>query len=312
MALQHRFQAGLDRREWWLAARVDGKDRGRTAIGPGHAWLAQRKGFFGTLQGGVARVLRWVGHGLLASPVLVLVYWVLMQVSPRVAGWLVVGFTSSVVLFFAALNAFIVLAMIRYVLSSQLTLKLWSDAPSDAQAAAKELFRDQKERPTVKTGEVLGIGAPADAGIVLRELVSRAQSVRVSESCDFALRTDDDEYVVVRIESAPLVLAKREPNTGLLLPEATRSALAERGIARPENERSLHTLLVRVGDRVTVTGSEDSPIVRIDRFELGGETRGIKHGNVPNAPYRGARGDTALLMRCTADAPMLIVREERA
>jgi len=63
---------------------------------------------------------------------------------------------------------------------------------------------------------------------------------------------------------------------------------------------------------VTITGSEDSPIARIDRFELGGETRGIKHGNVPNAPYRGARGDTALLMRCTADAPMLIVREERA
>ena len=41
-------------------------------------------------------------------------------------------------------------------------------------------------------------------------------------------------------------------------------------------------------------------------------TRGIKHSNVPNAPYRGARGDTALVMRSSAGAPMLVVREARA
>lgn len=311
MALQHRFQAGLDRREWWLAARVDGKDRGRKAIGPGHAWLAQRKGFFGTLQGGVARVLRWVGHALIASPVLVLLYWTLESVNPLLAGWVVVLFVCTVVAFFAALNVFIVLAMIRYVLDSQLTLQLWSD-DAESQRAAEALLFPEGTRPTSKTGQVISIGAPADGGIVLRELVSRARHVRVLEACDFAIRTESDELVVVRMEDAPLLLAAREPGTGLLLPEGTRGALATAGITHPERERGLHTHVVRIGDRVTVTGIEDTPIPRTDRFELGGELRGVKNSDLPSAPYRGARGDTALLLHANSGVPMLITREARS
>lgn len=310
MALQHRFQAGLDRREWWLAARVDGKDRARREIGAGHAWLAQRQGFFGSVQGGVARVLRWVGHALIASPVLVLLYWSLRSVNPLLAGWVVVLFVCAVVAFFAALNLFIVVAMIRYVLDSQLTLHLWS-ADAESEAAAGALLFPDDTRPTSKTGRVISIGAPADGDIVLRELVSRARHVRVLEACDFAIRTDGDELVVVRMEDAPLLLAEREPSTGLLLPSGTRAALAESGITHPERERGLHMNVVRVGDRVTVTGIEDTPIPRTDRFELGGELRGVKNSDTPNAPYRGARGDTALLLHCNTGVPMLIVREAR-
>lgn len=312
MALQHRFQAGLDGREWSLTSRVDGRDRGRREIGAGHPWLASHRGFFGGLQGATARALRWLGHALLVSPLLILVYWPLRQLSPVLGGWLVVGFTSTVVLFFAVLNVFIVLAMIRYVLTRQLTLRLWSQDADGVRAAEQLMFAEASSPLTTKTGQVIGIGAPGDGDILVRELVSRALSVRVFEACDFAIRTDDDEYVVVRVEDAALLLAPREPNTGLALPEGTRNALAERGVTSPERERSLHTHVVRVGDRVTITGCEDAPIARIDRFELGGELRGIKHSAVPNAPYRGARGDTALVMRCTPEAPMLIVREARA
>ena len=194
MALQHRFQAGLDGREGSLASRVDGQDRGRRTIGAGHVWLAQHRGFFGSLQGGVARALRWLGQTLLVSPVLVLVYWALLGPSPLLAGMVVVGFTSAVVAFFAVLNVFIVLAMIRYVLSSQLTLRLWSLESNGAQAAEQVLFGQAKTPLTTKTGQVISIGAPGDGDILLRELVSRARSVRVFEACDFALRTDDDEY----------------------------------------------------------------------------------------------------------------------
>jgi hypothetical protein len=176
-------------------------------------------------------------------------------------------------------------------------------------AAEKLLFPEALG--TRKTGQVISIGAPADGDIVVRELVSRARHVRILEACDFAIRTDEDELVVVRMEDAPLLLARPESSTGLLLPSGTRTALAEAGITHPERERGLHTLVVRVGDRVTVVGIEDTPIPRTDRFELGGELRGVKNSDMPNAPYRGARGDTAMLLHGNSGVPLLIRRGDR-
>jgi hypothetical protein len=137
-------------------------------MGPGHAWLAQQKGFFGTLQGGVARVLRWVGHALIASPVLVLLYWSLRSMSPLLAGWVVVLFVCTVVAFFAALKR-----VHRaghdpptcWTASSPLAL--WS-ADEESQLAAEKLLFPEAALGTRKTGQVISIGAPADGGIVVR------------------------------------------------------------------------------------------------------------------------------------------------
>ena len=307
MALQHRFQAGKDHGSWWLSSRVDGRDMGRRALSREHVWLAPKKGLLGALHGGVARALRFFGYALMASPLLVPLYLVARLLSPLVAGWLVVLFVAAVVGFFAALNAFIVFALIRYALTSHLTLRLWalgSDEPPRAR-----LFPPESRAPTTVRGEVIRIGAPADGNVVLRDLVSRAKSVRIFEACDFALYTDSGEYVVVRIEDAPLLLSRREPRSQLALPEATRASLAERGIARPERERSLHTYCVRLGDRVSVTGLAEDTIPRADRFELGGELRGVTTGHEGSAPYRGARSDSAVLLRCSGGSPMLVIRE---
>ncbi|MCA9534484.1 MAG: hypothetical protein KC593_12425 [Myxococcales bacterium] len=306
MALQHRFQAGMDHGTWWLSSRVDGRDAGRRELGREHVWLAPKMGVLGALHGAVARALRFFGYALLASPLLVPLYLVARLVSPLLAGWLVVLFVVAVVGFFAVLNAFIVFALIRYALTSTLTLRLWalgSDEPP------RDRLFSPSRAPTTVRGEVIRIGAPADGDVVLRDLVSRAKSVRIFEACDFAVYTDSGEYVVVRIEDAPLLLSRREPRSQLALPEPTRAGLAERGIARPERERSLHTYCVRVGDRVSVTGFEEDTLPRADRFELGGELRGVTTGHAGSAPYRGARSDSAVLMRCSAGSPMLVVRE---
>jgi hypothetical protein len=313
MALQHRFVAGTNRGTWSLAAHVDGRDRGRRDLLPDHPWLAPKLGLLGHLHGAVARALRTLGYLLLGSPLLVLVYLTLLQLSPVAAGWVVVAFVCTVVAFFATMNAFIFLAAIRYAMTSQLTLRLWTRA--DSGEARDRVFHKQEagfappDAPTAVRGEVVLIGAPADGAVVLRELVSRARSVRVVEACDFAVYTDGGEYVVVRVEDAPLLLADRDEDRTLALPEGTRHSLAERGITNPARERSLRVSCVRVGDRVSVVGFAADTIARADRFELGGEVRGVTAAQSPAAPYRGARGESATLMRCAVSAPMLVVRE---
>jgi hypothetical protein len=312
MALQHRFQAGLDETvgvsQWWLAAHVDRKDRRPRSIGPEHPWLRQKSGFFGTAHAAVARVLRGFGLALLGSPVLVLVHGALVGTNPVAAGWVVVGFVCAVLTFFAALNLFIVIALIRHLLHSQLALHLW-DADAADRAAAEALLFPPGTEPTSRTGSVVSIGAPLDGDVVLRELVSRARNVRVLEASDFAIETDEGEFVVLRLEDAPLLLAAREPNARMALPEGTRTALAQAGITDAQDERGLHAHVVRLGDQVTVMGVEDTPIARADRFELGGELRAIKQSAAPREAYRGARSDSARLLSAVSGVPMLIVRE---
>ncbi|MCA9578419.1 MAG: hypothetical protein H6726_23400 [Sandaracinaceae bacterium] len=308
MALQHRFLAGMNRKTWSLSARVDsadGTESSRRELPSSHPWLAPRAGVLGALHALVARALRFFGYALLASPVLVPVHLVIRPFSPVAAGWAVVAFACLAVAFFATLNAFILLSAIRYAVSTRDTLRLWSRAETDE--ARTFVFSDKE--PYAVRGEVLSIGAPADGDVVVRELVSRARGVRVLEACDFAVYTDAGEYVVVRVEDPPLLLADREPARALALPEGTRNSLAERGIPQPERERSLHVYGVRVGDRVLVVGSTAEPIARVDRFELGGEARGVRGAGGRNEPYRGDRGDSAVLLRCTEREPMLIVRE---
>lgn len=308
MALQHRFVAGMNRKTWWLSARVDtagGAESWRRDLPSSHPWLAPKVGVLGALHALVARALRFFGYALLTSPVLVPVHLVVRPFSPLAAGWVVVLFACLAVAFFAALNAFILLAAIRYAVSTRDTLRLWSR--EDAQEARTFVFGEKD--PHAVRGEVLSIGAPADGNVVLRELVSRARGVRVLEACDFALYTDSGDYVVVRLEAPPLLLSDREPAQTLALPEGTRASLAERGIARPERERSLHVYGVRVGDRVLVVGSTAEPIARVDHFELGGEARGVRAAGGRKQPYRGDRGDSAVLLQCTEREPMIIVRE---
>jgi hypothetical protein len=313
MALQHRFVAGVNRGAWSLASRVDGKDAGRRDLLPQHPWLAPKQGVLGHLHGAVARALRTLGYMLLGSPLLVVVYLVLLQLNAFAAGLVVVAFVCTAAAFFATLNAFIVLAAIRYAMTSSLTLRLW---PKSATDEARALVFAQTspslasaDEPTTARGEVVLIGAPADANVVLRDVVSRPREVRVLEACDFALYTDNGEYVVVRLEDAPLLLADREKSRTLALPEGTRNSLAERGITNPARERSLRVTCVRVGDRVSVVGFPADSIDRVDRFELGGELRGVTAPPSPAVPYRGARGDSAMLLRCTQRAPMLVVHE---
>ena len=312
MALLHRFLATEDHNKWSMSVRVDGAEpRPRVELSRSHMWLASPRSVLDAVHAGVARVLRWTGRALLFSPLLVLPQLLFNAVAPAVASGLVVAFVCTVVAFFATLNVFILVAIARFVRAGHVTLRLWGHEAEDVAEARESLFQDQILAERVR-GHVLSIGAPDDEGVVIREVMSRALGVRLLEASDFALETDEGEVAVVRLTSPPLFLGQVTDLSALAIPAETRSQLAERGLVNLERSPGVQVRVLRTGDYVEVIGVETAPIARTDRFELGGATRGIAPSASEQAPYRGARGDSARLLQCAPTMPMVLCTEARS
>ena len=294
----HRFEQYLEGRgmdaAWWEECSLDGaasKEEPRS-----YPWVSVRLGGHGIRR--VSRALRsplkWAVRLIFLSPVLILLRAALARTNPLASDAVTVAFVALIVGFFALLCVYIALLATSYALSSR---RPSVEPPTDVAdadqggislgglklPAAALPLADQ--RITIH-GRVASIGdtLPGGDGVVVRDrwVTGAAVPRREVEAVDFAVIAEGQPPAVVRLESAPLLVARPDAQGG-------------------DNEGELFTL--RTGQEVELVGVPDGEIVDVANFELGGRVRSlVPDEHKPATPYRSDAARPATRVLATAVA----------
>lgn len=309
--LQHRIIATRGK-TWQLRRNIDRKSSATVQVEDA-PWLNAGSTLLSALRGGVARLLRWSGFAVLLSPVLFALPFLVLRQSHEWAGLIVVAFSCTVVIFFALLNAFVLVTLLLHLQGRRRTLR-WPSHDLDAFHAATEAlaalvrgrapYGDELKR--VK-GRLVSIGAPADGDVLMRGAASRQRDFMAFEASDAALVTDAGEIYILRFDGDFFVFGG-EPRRGARpdIGEGIRTELARLGKGSVEDADDVLWQQLSSGDRVEVVGVPHGGVARVDAFELGGERRGVRIDQSVDNPYRGGGAQPGVILSATSTYPLLV------
>lgn len=291
-------------------------------LAPSPRYAALRHGASGAVHRGIARLLKTAVRALYLSPVLIAVKVALNRVDRAASDLVTVGFVSLVVAFFVLLNLYIVWSLVHWsrrgadrcslVLpvsaSGKDTLGLFEERARGAQAVTLGAVMGDLIR-------VRGMVAPLDAHHAATRIVSDAwatdalDSWRLTEATDFVVRPSEGPAVVVRCESAPLVIGR--PERGRRAPRELASTEAGLRLAASGGlaEESVWVLGLDAGDEVEVVAAVAAVLPDLRHVDIAGTIRSAApEGQTDGSAYRGAAPEGGFLVTSRPDQPVLIRR----
>ena len=296
---RHRFvqafetKSGPEPRRARERASVDGRDRGGRTVAaptvrPRGAGLRRAKAMLG-------RLLRPLGLGLFAG---VVAYPVLYLALGGVA---IAAFTVHVASFFLVLDLWVFVAAMAFVAARDWTVHV-PYAPGEPNVLNLDPAALGADGESV-VGIVERLEGTPEGAVLLDAWGRTVTPRRVVEGDDFLLRPlGAGAPVVVRLESAPLVLGEPTRGAAALVP------LSREGRAELLGEDVVYVRLSE-GDRVRVHAGVFERIARLDHIEVGGEVRRARRPGAEGLdPYRGAGPGPGRLVRSTAHRPLVLVR----
>jgi hypothetical protein len=229
------------------------------------------------LKSAIGLLLRALGLALFASPTFAVGRFFAAAFGlPALADLFVVAFVLLVVAFFGVLNLFVLASFMVWAIR-RFTYRpaLVPPHPSAALPSAPPVTeRSALGDRVLARGTVVALQPRAEQGPVLRDAWSETE--RRTEADDFAIRRGRGEApVVVRLETAPLVLGAQE---------------------------------VHEGDEVIAVGRLRAIAPSAERIELGGETRKVPRDEADGegAPYRRAAAGPAFVIGDAIEEPVTI------
>ena len=301
---------GLDA-AWWEESALDGALEGGGPVPC--PWVAVRLGGQGIRRftGFLRSPLKWGVRCIFLSPLLILLRAALAITAPWASEVVTVAFVGLVVVFFSMLIVYVFLLACAYLLS---TRRPAVEPPYSAEGAERggislgglklpaSALPMADARITLR-GRVssLGDSLPAGEDLLVRDLwlPGATPARRLTRAMDFAVVSEGQQPVVVRLESAPLLVSVVED------PAADPALVQEAGPDAHDPEARL--LSLRVGQEVEITGVPSGEIVNVSSFELGGRMRVLmpEEGR-PAAPYRSDAARPATLMTATPATPVWV------
>ncbi len=297
-ALPHHFVQWFSRGSWTETSLLDSRD-GRAvkkAVSdapyvrvPGHRAL-RFKSF-------LAIVLRQCSKPIYLGPLLI--PFVVLSSAPY-DGYLLILYVLSMVGFFTALALFILWSIVCFGVTRNL-------APDVALPTLEDLEIEEPSAEGARVrirGKVVPL-TPMEPGspvLVDAWCLSASPPWRSTRAADFAVIAFGEEPVIVRVESAPLVVADPEPGdfpTHLKgLGEIDHRLLSYGPHVDLAEVRGGELLTLRAGDSVEVIAELERSIPNVARFELGGVSRQLpRDEGRMEAPYRrGPQGSGRLVV----------------
>jgi len=301
---------GLDA-AWWEESALDGALEGGGPVPC--PWVAVRLGGQGIRRftGWLRSPLKWGVRGIFLSPLLILLRAALAITAPWASEVVTVAFVGLVVVFFSMLIVYVFLLASAYLMS---TRRPSIEPPYSAKGAERggislgglnlpaSALPMADARVTLR-GRVTSLGdiLPAGDDLLVRDLWLPGSTPprRLTRAVDFAVVSEGQQPVVVRLESAPLLVTSEED------PSADEELAREAGSDSHDPEARL--LSLRVGQEVEITGVPCDEIVNVSSFELGGRMRALmpEEGR-PAAPYRSDAARPATLVKATSSTPVWV------
>lgn len=306
-ALPQQFVQYFRQGTWSEGARLDDGDRSTTRPVHDAPYLALPGRRTAAIKRALAAGLRLLAGALYLSPLLVLV--AALTPAPRDA-YLAVAFTLVVVAFFFVLVLFVLASVLHHVATRNLDVRL--DPPAEADLVLPAGGRGER---VASSGVVTALdGAPRGAPVLVDLWCTSATPPwRATAGADFAVVAFGQPTLVVRHDSAPLLVAEDERDrfTEALarLPDMLRERLRREARAALDGPLGGEARVLRVGDRVEVIAASAEDIPNLARFELGSRVVSFDpQGAARQAPYRGGPGQPGRLLRSSTTRAVRIRR----
>jgi len=258
----------------------------------------------------IAAPMHLVANALYVSPALVIVAAVL---PPPYDALIAVGFAALVTLFFFLLVLFILWSIIHHATTRNLVASL--DPPDDEASLARGADGDDWVQAT---GVVTALRGEPPGTPVLVDLwcTSATPPWRAVAATDFAVVEFGQPALIVRSESAPLLLCEDEPGRFVesldLLPPELRQRLRSEARADLEGSIGGEARVLCVGDAVELRAPLARELPNVARLELGGEVISFDpSGRGRDAPYRGGPGEPGRLLTSLPDRAARLRRVRR-
>ncbi len=317
-SLQHLFAQWADTDRVGEAARVDGVDAPERRSFPA-PWLRRSGAGARRVQRVVGEILHAAAFGLYLSPALIL-----GRLGPRAVGDVcVICFVILVLAFFALLNLYIVVAVIAWRRSRR-PVPIGFELPFTRRGGdALDLLAGGAGVVSIAAGVDDAVAGAGDT-IRVRGVATRLAAThgaeqliddlwfpeskpryRVCGGADFVVEGEDQIPVVVRLSSAPVVIARpaAEPRrvdddlaAGELLAACGIDSLGGGGVQ----------LGLVEGDRVELLGVVDRVLEDVGTFELDGRMRSLVDPGELGSPYRRGAQGAGLVVRSSPERPCVI------
>jgi hypothetical protein len=326
-ARPHRFLQYLKRQgattQWCeipaIAGGFAGSARASTSIrfhAPGRATRE--------IKAGIAWVLKWLARLLYLSPLFIALRCGVASAMDRPSGDAVtVAYVCLVVAFFVLLNVYIVWSVVAHFRgrgSFELELP-FSESGADQTGLFEQGAAPSSPGEIIRArGVVQNIGAFLPGGTdLLRDAwaVESENPWRIVEALDFAVVTDDERPLIVKLGSAPNVVAppvKEMVHSALSRLSSGINSIFDMGPALSDGrgEAPAYSLSLTEGQEVEIIGTVSGGVPNVSRFELGSRVCTLDVGGHQRLdPYRGASGGEGVILEATPDTPIWIRRLRR-
>ncbi len=273
------------------------------------------------IKSGIRIVIKWVTRALYISPLLIVIKLILGLFDQTLGDMMVVFFVLLVVCFFTLLNLYILWSVIVHVGSKGgplVTLPFTSTGGDRREifTRASELKVPGRDLVTLR-GVVTPIDDfPIGSELVLRDLWATEGDApwRLSEVMDFAVVAKGERPVIIRFNTAPIVIAtprKVTTCTGVDQMSAAANTVFDMAPALKGDRLSESALWLELsaGDEVEVMGYLHEEIPNVQRFELGGRLCSLESNRQQgHAPYRGVAGESGSMVLARPETPVWIQR----
>lgn len=308
----HRFIQYLgegDSPSWAEMSALDGHSvDGHSRILP---WVrCERPGrFVHGVKRGIRLVIKQFARAIYISPALVLIKLIFDHVPGVEGDWITVGFVLFVCAFFALLNLYVVWSVVEHFSSRgkwNVVAPFRSDTPEDF---GRGVVGDEVVR---RQGFVARLDDPLPGSTqVIRDLwtFEGEATWRMTEAVDLAVVTEGERPLILRFNTAPMLLASPETETvGSALQRMSPGLGAvfdiSSAIAGDRSQTPASFLTLGEGDEVEVIGLRHGEIPNVNHFDLAGRARSLQSSTKGFAPYRGVSGEPGTLLIADAKAPI--------
>jgi hypothetical protein len=279
-------------------------------------YVRRRRNLLEAARGRARWLLKNAARLIYLAPALVVLKVILYVIDEPTSDLTIVAFVGVVIVFFAVLNLYILISVLWWLFGRDpkpFTLtRPFDESGREALALPGGAADVGLEPPPVgqvvrARGTIVRLGPNREGdGSVLRDFWAEGDApFRLTEAIDFAVVARGQVPVVVRLGSAPMVVAKPD---SIRLDAFAREAAAgtmsllERSLsvddASIKGEGAI--LLLREGDEVEVTGLVAAHIDNVDGFELGGTFASVPlpsgEGDGAASPFRDRPGGAGLVL----------------
>jgi hypothetical protein len=295
---------------------LDGRSNDVRAQRVDAPYVVRRRGTLERVRGGVAWLLKNAARLVYVSPALLIVKVILKLFDDAMSDLTIVIFVLIVVLFFAVLNLYLFVSILWWLVGrapQPFSLKPPFDADGREELPLLDLgdLTDVGDAPLPAgrlvraRGAIVRLGPnSAGDGTVVHDLWDEGLGLRLTECIDFAVVGQGRIPVVLRLSSAPIVIAKPEPihldaYLSQATPETARLVRQEHGEAA-NKPAPCALLTLREGDEVEVIGGVTGNIDNVDNFELEGTYASVplhaEQGDGGASPFRDKPGGPGLMI----------------